>query len=221
MDTPERFDAILSQPSNPWLAGMSNLFTRDFYEIVRGRLAEGGVFAQWIQLYEMSAETLSSMLAAFRSVFPDAHLFITAKADLILVAPAPSATFHAERLRDERVRASLERAGVSPPEHVLAYYACDLDDLPPPLVAEETMSVPQLPEPQRTESSLASGSVPAAGPFKTELKALERQRIIEALQRTGGNQSRAARELGLSRHTLMQRMELYGLARPRKKTKRS
>lgn len=134
-DTPERFDAILSQPSNPWLAGMSNLFTRDFYEIVRGRLAEGGVFAQWIQLYEMSAETLSSMLAAFRSVFPEAHLFITAKADLILVAPAQSATFHAERLRGERVRASLERAGVSPPDRVLAYYACDLDDLPPPLVA--------------------------------------------------------------------------------------
>jgi spermidine synthase len=134
-DTRERFDAILSQPSNPWLAGMSNLFTRDFYQLVHARLAEGGVFAQWIQLYEMSAETLSSMLAAFRSVFPDAHLFITEKADLILVAPAPAAPFRAERLRDERVRASLAHAAVSPPERVLAYYACDLDELPPALVA--------------------------------------------------------------------------------------
>ncbi len=53
--------------------------------------------------------------------------------------------------------------------------------------------------------------------FKAEMRALEKQRIVEALERHGGNQSRAAKDLDISRHTLMQRMETYGLARPRKK----
>ena len=75
-----------------------------------------------------------------------------------------------------------------------------------------------VPAPPDTAVSLSTVSDVPRADFKSEMRALERQRIVEALERHGGNQSRAAKELSISRHTLMQRMELYGLARPRKRT---
>jgi two-component system response regulator AtoC len=79
---------------------------------------------------------------------------------------------------------------------------------------EDTFAVPMT-EPR---IPIAKELTPGGGvDFKAEMRALEKQRIVEALERHGGNQSRAAKELNISRHTLMQRMETYGLARPRKK----
>lgn len=129
----ERYDVVISEPSNPWLAGTNNLFTRDFYEIVRARLTAEGVFAQWIQLYELSPRTLASLLASFGAVFPEAHVFLTTKSDLILVAAPRSSRFHAERLAAARVAEELARIGASPPERVLAHYACELAEMPPEL----------------------------------------------------------------------------------------
>jgi DNA-binding NtrC family response regulator len=57
---------------------------------------------------------------------------------------------------------------------------------------------------------------PAGAVFRDEVAALERQRILAALEACGGNQSRAARSLGISRATLIRRLEIYGVARPRK-----
>jgi DNA-binding NtrC family response regulator len=54
--------------------------------------------------------------------------------------------------------------------------------------------------------------------LKKELKSLEKKRIVDALEATAGNQTRAAKLLGMSRYTLMSRIEEYGLARPRKHT---
>ena len=45
---------IISEPSNPWITGVANLFTRDFFELTASRLAPGGIFAQWFHLYGMS-----------------------------------------------------------------------------------------------------------------------------------------------------------------------
>src|SRR5207245_1024565 len=52
--SPDRFDVIISEPSNPWITGVSNLFTAEYWHMAHGRLAPGGVFCQWAQLYEMS-----------------------------------------------------------------------------------------------------------------------------------------------------------------------
>ncbi|MGE5144982.1 MAG: fused MFS/spermidine synthase, partial [Acidobacteriota bacterium] len=49
----DRFDVIVSEPSNPWVAGVATLYTPDFYRIVRSRLADDGVFCQWVQLYQL------------------------------------------------------------------------------------------------------------------------------------------------------------------------
>jgi len=67
---PERYDLIVSQPSHPWLAGSGTLFTREFFGMVRSRLAPGGVFGQWVNLFNMDAVTLGAILKSFYEVFP-------------------------------------------------------------------------------------------------------------------------------------------------------
>jgi spermidine synthase len=72
---PDRFDVITSQPSNPWVAGVSNLFTREFYRLVRSRLRPGGLFCQWVQAYRIDPEDLRGIVRSFLEVYPDATLW--------------------------------------------------------------------------------------------------------------------------------------------------
>src|SRR5262249_14420264 len=51
LTVPARYDVIFSEPSNPYRAGVSSLFTREYYEAVAARLEEGGLFLQWVQMY--------------------------------------------------------------------------------------------------------------------------------------------------------------------------
>jgi spermidine synthase len=81
-----RFDVIVTEPSNPWLAGMSALFTVEFYELCRERLAEGGVLCQWVQLYWSSAEDFRATFATLSSVFPNVALWRTTSNDTLMLA---------------------------------------------------------------------------------------------------------------------------------------
>lgn len=81
----DRYDVIISEPSNPWMAGVSALFTREFFAAVRSRLAEGGVFCQWGHLYNMSEADLATLLATFGDVFPNASVYVISEADILIV----------------------------------------------------------------------------------------------------------------------------------------
>jgi spermidine synthase len=85
--TPERYDVVVSEPSNPWITGVSNLFTLDHFLAARQALAKGGVFAQWVQLYEMSTDTVKSILRTFAEAFPHVLVFAAApgSSDTILL----------------------------------------------------------------------------------------------------------------------------------------
>lgn len=72
----KKYDVIISQPSNIWLSGEGGLFTKEMYEGVKAHLNTGGVFGQWLPLYEQDAEDFRIFLATFRSVFPYATLWI-------------------------------------------------------------------------------------------------------------------------------------------------
>src|SRR5207244_1320050 len=67
---------IISEPSNPWLAGVSNLFTREFFRAAREHLTEGGVLAQWIQTYNFSLNDYALIVRTLRSEFPHSAVFI-------------------------------------------------------------------------------------------------------------------------------------------------
>jgi spermidine synthase len=81
-----RFDLILSEPSNPWVSGVSGLFTHEFYRRVQRQLAPGGVFGQWLHLYELSDGLATSVIAAIDTVFPHYEVFFTSNADVLIVA---------------------------------------------------------------------------------------------------------------------------------------
>ena len=81
-----RFDLILSEPSNPWVSGVSGLFTTEFYRRVRTHLADGGVFGQWLHLYELDDALATQVLAALDQNFPSYEIFFTSNADILIVA---------------------------------------------------------------------------------------------------------------------------------------
>lgn len=86
-----RYDLILSEPSNPWVSGVSGLFTVEFYEQIRHHLTEDGVFGQWLHLYEISDDLLLQVLAALHRSFGSYALYYTSSLDILVVAsPGPA-----------------------------------------------------------------------------------------------------------------------------------
>lgn len=83
--TREKYDVIISEPSNPWMSGLANLYTLDFFRLVRARLKDGGIFAQWIQSYEMDWDTFALLGRSFREAFPEGVLMKTGPGDYLLI----------------------------------------------------------------------------------------------------------------------------------------
>jgi spermidine synthase len=84
--TDRKYDVIISEPSNPWIAGVSSLFTREFFENSRDRLAPGGVICQWVNAYNISEEDLRSVLATFATVFPYGAVYLVGTNDVLMIA---------------------------------------------------------------------------------------------------------------------------------------
>ena len=95
----ERYDLIVSEPSNPYRAGVASLFSRDFYRTVKARLAEGGLFLQWIQAYEIDARSLRSLYATFATELPSVESWQTLTSDLMLVGSQAPLRHDVARLR--------------------------------------------------------------------------------------------------------------------------
>lgn len=105
-----KYDVIVSEPSNPWVSGVAGLFSREFYQLVRRHLNDGGVFVQWVQLYEIDLSLVASVLKALEPEFADYAMFAPNDGDLLIVAsldrPLPDAL-------DERLLETPEFAGLS------------------------------------------------------------------------------------------------------------
>jgi spermidine synthase len=115
--TSRQYDVIVSEPSNPWMAGVAALFTREFVEAARARLRPGGVFCQWAHTYEIAEQDLRSMVHTFASVFPDGTMWLVGESDLLLigsvaVALEPRLSAIAERSRNGAVPTLLADVGV-------------------------------------------------------------------------------------------------------------
>jgi spermidine synthase len=115
--TREKYDLILSEPSNPWLAGVASLFTREFYGICREKLGDRGILAQWIQLYSFSDAEYALVIRTVTSSFRHAALLRISSGDTVLLAsdapllPDRAAIDASQKLLDglPAVRADLEK----------------------------------------------------------------------------------------------------------------
>jgi len=126
--TRKQYDIIISEPSNPWIAGVASLFTAEFYDRAIEVLKPDGVFVQWVQLYELDPNDLRMILREFQRRFPEVSVWNTGIGDLILVG-----TNQPQRLDVGRIakivrsdpsimREFREYMRFTSPESFLAYY---------------------------------------------------------------------------------------------------
>ncbi|MBT8493505.1 MAG: fused MFS/spermidine synthase, partial [Deltaproteobacteria bacterium] len=129
------YDVIVSEPSNPWMAGVSSLFTREFYAFAKEHLATGGVFCQWAQLYELGPRNVKMIYATFSEAFPYVYAFTPgdATSDTILIGTLEPLEIDLDRLaakmRDPVLRAELIRAEVDLPEQLIASFFLGPEDI--------------------------------------------------------------------------------------------
>jgi spermidine synthase len=140
--SPQRFDAITSDPLDPWVKGAAALYTREFWELCKERLNDGGVVTVFVQLYEITEEAVRSELATFVDAFPNAVVFantvdgtgydavlVGRKADTPIDVSALARRL--ERPDYARVAASLRTVGFDSALDLLSTFAADAETLAP------------------------------------------------------------------------------------------
>jgi len=120
--TKNKYDVIVSEPSNPWMAGIAALFTQEFFTEARARLNENGVMCQWAHTYNMSPDDVRSIVRTFTSVFPEATMWLVGDSDLLLIGSGvPIDLRSIERhCREARVPAMLNDVAIHVSEAPLA-----------------------------------------------------------------------------------------------------
>ena len=128
-----QYDVIVSEPSNPWMAGVAALFTREFFTILRSRLSPGGLICQWAHTYDISPEDLRSIVATFVSVFPDGTMWLVGNGDLLMVGTAGPLGSALERIESSwqrpGVAADLQSVAISAPFSLWSLFAGGGDEL--------------------------------------------------------------------------------------------
>ncbi|HEY5615485.1 MAG TPA: fused MFS/spermidine synthase [Bacteroidota bacterium] len=114
--TTKKYDTIVSEPSNPWVAGIGNLFSREFFLQCKTRLKENGLLVQWFHTYDMSDETFRLVIRTLRELFPYVMMWQSLDKDMILCAsekplPLEYASLKA-KFEIAGVRQDLERIGI-------------------------------------------------------------------------------------------------------------
>jgi spermidine synthase len=127
-------DIIVSQPSHSWLSGAANLFTKEFFTIVQGNLSEKGIFAQWLNLYNMDVPVLQSLLKTFFTVFPHGAVFTQAgDSELVLLGSNRPLDLNLQKLdalaKDSVLRAKLTQVFRDSPYDLLSMYSISRKDV--------------------------------------------------------------------------------------------
>ncbi|MDP3276058.1 MAG: fused MFS/spermidine synthase [Deltaproteobacteria bacterium] len=104
--TPRKYDVVISEPSNPWITGVSNLFTVDHFRSAARSVADDGVFVQWVQLYELSPDNIRTIYRTIGEVFPYVRVFA---ADAFSSDTVVLASFHPLALDAPRIQAVIDR----------------------------------------------------------------------------------------------------------------
>jgi spermidine synthase len=109
--TTTTFDMISMELSSIWFAGASSLYSREFYELVRQRLAPDGVFQQWVQLHHIYPQDFAVILRTLRSTFAHVALFLGGGQGILVASQAP---LQASRVRLEALSNRAGFASVLP-----------------------------------------------------------------------------------------------------------
>ena len=125
--TPKLYDVITSEPSNPWIAGVANLYTREFYEVAKSKLRENGIFAQWFHNYSMSLDDFRMVFRTFGEVFPHVSVWELGEEDYLLVGSKKEQVFDYTALtqvysKNRTLREDFKDLGLTDIFEVLSFY---------------------------------------------------------------------------------------------------
>ena len=116
--TTKKYDIIISAVSDPWITGVSNLFTIEYFKMIDERLHENGIVALWLQNYRITLEDLKTSIKTFTDVFPYGSLWFhySGTSDLILIGSRDKHAFPLEllkkKLSNEAVKIDLKRIDI-------------------------------------------------------------------------------------------------------------
>lgn len=124
--TSKHYDVIISQPSEPWTRGSCDLYSREFFQLLKQHLAPNGIFCQWLQVYAIDEPSFFKILATLKSVFPQIVICQAPGArELVLLCIAEQEPFRFNldrvqtRLQDPSLQAALYPCNLSSPSQLL------------------------------------------------------------------------------------------------------
>ena len=127
LTTRQQYDLIVSEPSNPYRAGIAGLYTKEFYETAARRLRPGGLFLHSVRAYEADSSTIRSIFATFAAVFPAVEAWQTNGTDLLFVGAMEPMRYDVDTLRVRMTQEPFKTAltkiwRVTDVEGLLAHY---------------------------------------------------------------------------------------------------
>ncbi len=148
LTTKEKFDAVTSDPFDPWVKGAASLYTREFFDVIRAHLNPGGVVTVFVQLYETGEPGVKSEIATFLEAFPHGMVFSNTVSglgyDTVMVGQVEPSKFDLDKIearlaRPEyaQVRLSLGEIGFTSATQLFATYTGNATDLGPWLADAE------------------------------------------------------------------------------------
>ncbi len=109
----QRYDLIISEPSNPWVGGIAGLFSKEHYQVLVQRIHTDGLLAQWLHIYDLNVEIVGSVAKAIHTAFPYYEIYSLNNTDLLIVAGLePVPRLHGGIFENPNVAQRLARIGV-------------------------------------------------------------------------------------------------------------
>ncbi|HZR04673.1 MAG TPA: hypothetical protein VFA61_02455 [Candidatus Udaeobacter sp.] len=132
--SPQQYDIISGEPPPPKMAGSVNLYTEEFFSLMKSRLKEGGIATFWLPIYQLKVEESKAILRAFHNAFPNASVWSSADRDWIMMGiNGPGRKIEASELRqlwsDPGSGADLRRVGIEVPQQLGALFLMDAEEI--------------------------------------------------------------------------------------------
>ena len=132
--SPESYDIITGEPPPLKVAGAVNLYTQQFFSLMKGRLKDGGIVSFWLPIYQISVDETKAILRAFYNVFPNASLWATSDMEWVMIGIKPPVRTPDRELArglwtEPGAGADLLRIGLETPEQVPSLFLMDAEEI--------------------------------------------------------------------------------------------
>lgn len=141
--TGQDYDVVAAEPLHPWKAGVANLYTKEYYELCRGLLRDGGIVVQWIPLYGLSDQDARDLTATFCAVFPETSYWLFGLDAVLLGHTEPFAVdlpLLRDRMSAKAVEADLDKVNVRGQLDLLHHLVMGPKELPAYCAGARVMS---------------------------------------------------------------------------------